>query len=84
MIRSLIYSITFHTVLVLITILSLPNILKTDWSSSNSFSRINPNQIKPNALLKLKNNWRDKKKGRLVSEQTPPAIKAKEKPDSTA
>ena len=59
---------------------------RTNRSSSNSFSRINSNHGQNQYSLRAKGQkiieeTKKKEKERLVSEQAPPAAKAKEKPD---
>ena len=87
MIRSLIYSITFHSVLVLITILSLPFMLREPIDLppivSMELIQISDKTIIPFApkARKIIKETKKKEKERLVSEQAPPAAKAKEKPD---
>ena len=86
MIKSLIYSITFHSVLVLLTILSLPFMLRDpiDLPPIVSMELIQITDktsipYAPKARKIIEEN--KKKEERLVSEQAPPAAKAKEKPD---
>ena len=87
MIRSLIYSITFHTVLVLITILSLPFMLREPIDLppivSVELIQITDKTSIPYApkARKIIEETKKKEEERLVSEQAPPAAKAKEKPD---
>ena len=87
MIRSLIYSITFHSVLVLITILSLPFMLREPIDLppivSMELIQISDKTIIPYApkARKIIEETKKKEEERLVSEQAPPAAKAKEKPD---
>jgi hypothetical protein len=87
MIRSLIYSITFHSVLVLLTILSLPFMLREPIDLppivSVELIQIADKTSIPFAPKARKIIEENKKKNeeRLVSEQAPPAAKAKEKPD---
>ena len=86
MIKSLIYSITFHSVLVLLTILSLPFMLREPIDLppivSVELIQITDKTSIPYAPKARKKNEENKKKEeRLVSEQAPPAAKAKEKPD---
>ncbi len=86
MIRSLIYSITFHSVLVLLTILSLPFMLREPIDLppivSMELIQITDKTSIPYAPKARKIIEETKKKEeRLVSEQAPPAAKAKEKPD---
>ena len=86
MIRSLIYSITFHSVLVLLTVLSLPFMLREpiDLPPIVSVELI---QITDKTSIPFAPKARKiieetkKEEERLVSEQAPPAAKAKEKPD---
>ena len=87
MIRSLIYSITFHSVLVLLTILSLPFMLRepVDLPPIVSVELIQisdktsiPYAPKARNIIEETNK---KEAERLVSEQAPPSTKAKEKPD---
>jgi hypothetical protein len=86
MIRSLIYSLTFHSVIVLLTILSLPFMLREpiDLPPIVSVELIQisdktniPYAPKTRKIIEEKK----KEEERLVSEQAPPAAKAKEKPD---
>ena len=86
MIRSLIYSLTFHSVIVLLTILSLPFMLREpiDLPPIVSVELIQisdktniPYAPKARKIIEEKK----KEEERLVSEQAPPAAKAKEKPD---
>ena len=87
MIRSLIYSITFHSVLVLLTILSLPFMLREPIDLppivSVELIQITDKTSIPFApkARKIIEETKKKEKERLVSEQAPPAAKAKEKPD---
>ena len=87
MIRSLIYSITFHSALVLLTVLSLPFMLRepVDLPPIVSVELIQITDktsipYAPKARKIIEEN-KKKEKERLVSEQAPPAAKAKEKPD---
>jgi len=86
MIRSLIYSISFHSVLVLLTILSLPFMLREPIDLppivSVELIQISDKTNIPYAP-KARKIIEEKKKDeeRLVSEQAPPTAKAKEKPD---
>ena len=86
MVKSLIYSITFHSVLVLLTILSLPFMLREpiDLPPIVSVELIQITDktsipFAPKARKIIEEN--KKKEERLVSEQAPPASKPKEKPD---
>ena len=86
MIKSLIYSITFHSVLVLLTILSLPFMLREPIDLppivSVELIQITDKTSIPYAPKARKIIEETKKKEeRLVSEQAPPSAKAKEKPD---
>ena len=87
MIRSLIYSITFHSALVLITILSLPFMLREPIDLppivSMELIQITDKTSIPYApkARKLIEETKKKEEERLVSEQAPPSAKAKEKPD---
>jgi len=87
MIRSLIYSITFHSVLVLLTILSLPFMLREPIDLppivSVELIQITDKTSIPYApkARKIIEETKKKEEERLVSEQAPPAAKAKEKPD---
>ena len=87
MIKSLIYSITFHSVLVLITILSLPFMLREPIDLppivSMELIQISDTTSLPYApkARKIIEETKKKEEERLVSEQAPPAAKAKEKPD---
>jgi hypothetical protein len=87
MIRSLIYSLTFHSVMVLLTILSLPFMLREpiDLPPIVSVELIQisdatniPYAPKARKIIK---ETKKKEEERLVSEQAPPSAKAKEKPD---
>ena len=87
MVRSLIYSLTFHTILVLLTILSLPFMLREPIDLppivSVELIQITDKTSIPYApkARKIIEETKKKEKERLVSEQAPPAAKAKEKPD---
>ena len=87
MIRSLIYSITFHSALVLLTILSLPFMLRESIDLppivSVELIQISDKTNIPYApkARKIIEENKKKEEERLVSEQAPPAAKAKEKPD---
>ena len=86
MIRSLIYSITFHSILVILTILSLPFMLR-DPIDLPPIVSVELIQIYDETSIPFAPKARKiieetkKKEERLVSEQAPPAAKAKEKPD---
>ena len=87
MIRSLIYSITFHSALVLLTVLSLPFMLREPVDLppivSVELIQITDKTSIPYApkARKIIEETKKKEEERLVSEQAPPAAKAKEKPD---
>ncbi len=87
MTRSLIYSLTFHSVMILLTILSLPFMLREPIDLppivSVELIQISDKTNIPYAPKARKTIEETKKKEveRLVSEQAPPAAKAKEKPD---
>ena len=85
MIKSLIYSITFHSILVLLTILSLPFMLREPIDLppivSMELIQITDKTSIPYApkARKIIEETKKKEEERLVSEQAPPAAKAKEK-----
>ena len=87
MTKSLIYSITFHSILVLLTILSLPFMLREPIDLppivSMELIQISDKTSIPFApkARKIIEETKKKEDKRLVSEQAPPAAKAKEKPD---
>ena len=86
MIKSLIYSLTFHSIMILLTILSLPFMLREPIDLppivSVELIQISDKTNIPYAPKARKIIEETKKKEeRLVSEQAPPAAKAKEKPD---
>ena len=87
MLKSLIYSITFHSLLVLLTILSLPFMLREPIDLppivSVELIQITDKTNIPYApkARKIIEETKKKEEERLVSEQAPPAAKAKEKPD---
>ena len=87
MIKSLIYSITFHAILVLLTVMSLPFMLREPIDLppivSVELIQISDKTIIPFApkARKIIEETKKKEIERLVSEQAPPAAKAKEKPD---
>ena len=87
MIKSLIYSLTFHSVMILLTILSLPFMLREPIDlppivSVELIQITNKTNIPyaPKAR-KIIEETKKKEEERLVSEQAPPSAKAKEKPD---
>ena len=83
MIRSLIYSITFHSILVLLTILSLPFMLREPIDLppivSVELIQISDKTSIPYApkARKIIEETKKKEEERVVSEQAPPAAKAK-------
>ena len=86
MIKSLFYSITFHSVMILLTVLSLPFMLREPIELppivSVELIQISDKTNIPYAPKARKIKEKTKKKEeRVVSEQAPPAAKAKEKPD---
>jgi len=87
MIRSLIYSLTFHSAMILITILSLPFMLREPIDLppivSVELIQISDKTNIPYApkARKIIEETKKKEEERLVSEQAPPSAKAKEKPD---
>ena len=87
MIRSLVYSLTFHSILILLTVLSLPFMLREPIDLppivSVELIQISDKTNIPYApkARKIIEETKKKEEERLVSEQAPPAAKAKEKPD---
>ena len=86
MIKSLFYSITFHSIMILLTVLSLPFMLREPIELppivSVELIQISDKTNIPYAPKARKIIEETKKKEeRVVSEQAPPAAKAKEKPD---
>ena len=86
MIRSLIYSVTFHSIMILLTFLSLPFMLREPIELppivSMELIQISDKTNIPYAPKVRKIIEETKKKEeRVVSEQAPPSAKAKEKPD---
>ena len=86
MIRSLIYSIAFHSLMLILTVLSLPFMLREPIDLppivSVELIQISDKTNIPYAPKARKIIEETKKKEeRVVSEQAPPAAKAKEKPD---
>ena len=86
MVKSLVYSLTFHSIMILLTILSLPFMLREpiDLPPIVSVELIQISDrtsipYAPKARKILEET--QKKEERVVSEQAPPAAKAKEKPD---
>ena len=88
MVRSLIYSITFHSVLTLLTILSLPFLAKKPIDLppivSVELIQITDKTNIPFApkAKKIIEEIKKKKEEKLTSEQAPPKKVKKEKPDS--
>ena len=87
MVRSLIYSITFHSILVILTVLSLPFMIREPIELppivSVELIQISDKTNIPYApkARKIIEETKKKEQERVVSEQAPPAAKAKEKPD---
>ena len=86
MLKSLIYSITFHSIMILLTVLSLPFMLREPIDLppivSVELIQISDKTSIPYAPKARKIIEKTKKKEeRVVSEQAPPAAKQKEKPD---
>ena len=87
MTRSLIYSLTFHSIMILLTILSLPFMLREPIDLppivSLELIQISDKTNIPYApkARKIIEEKKKKEEERLVSEQAPPSAKAKEKPD---
>ena len=86
MTRSLIYSLSFHTVMILLTVLSLPFMIRqpVDLPPIISVELIQISDktnipFAPKARKVIEKVKEEEK--RVVSEQAPPAAKAKEKPD---
>ncbi len=87
MIRSLIYSVTFHSIMIILTVLSLPFMLREPIDLppivSVELIQISDKTNIPYApkARKIIEETKKKEEERVVSEQAPPAAKAKEKPD---
>ena len=87
MVRSLIYSITFHSLMILLTVLSLPFMLREPIDLppivSVELIQISDKTNIPYApkARKIIEETKKKEEERVVSEQAPPSAKAKEKPD---
>ncbi len=87
MIRSLFFSITFHFIMILLTVLSLPFMLREPIELppivSVELIQISDKTNIPYApkARKIIEETKKKEEERIVSEQAPPAAKAKEKPD---
>ena len=88
MTRSLIYSITFHSVMILLTMLSLPFMIREPVELppivSVELIQISDKTMipyAPKARKIIEDTKRKEEEKRVVSEQAPPTAKAKEKPD---
>ena len=87
MIKSLIYSISLHSIMILLTVLSLPFMLREPIDLppivSVELIQISDKTMIPYApkARKIIEDTKKKEEERIVSEQAPPAAKAKEKPD---
>ncbi len=87
MIRSLIYSIGFHSLMIILTVLSLPFMLREPVDLppivSMELIQISDRTNIPYApkARKIIEDKKKKEEERVVSEQAPPSAKAKEKPD---
>ena len=87
MIKSLFFSITFHFIMILLTVLSLPFMLREPIDLppivSVELIQITDKTSIPYApkARKIIEETKKKEEERVVSEQAPPAAKAKEKPD---
>lgn len=86
MVKSLVYSLTFHCIMILLTVLTLPFMLREPIDLppivSVELIQISDKTNIPYAPKARKILEETKKKEeRVVSEQAPPAAKAKEKPD---
>ena len=85
--KSLFYSLIFHSVMILLTVLSLPFMLREPIDLppivSVELIQITDKTSIPYApkARKIIEETKKKEEERLVSEQAPPAAKAKEKPD---
>ena len=87
MIRSVFYSITFHSLMILVTFLTLPFMMREPINLppivSVELIQISDKTNIPYApkARKIIEETKKKEEERVVSEQAPPAAKAKEKPD---
>ena len=85
MTKSLIYSLIFHTLMIMLTVLSLPFMIRQPIDLppivSLELIQISDKTNIPFAPKARKIIEEKKKEERVVSEQAPPAAKAKEKPD---
>ena len=87
MIRSLVYSLTFHSIMIILTIVTLPFMIREPVDLppivSVELIQISDKTNIPFApkARKIIEETKKKEEERVVSEQAPPAAKAKEKPD---
>ena len=87
MIKSVFYSITFHSLMILVTFLTLPFMMREPINLppivSVELIQISDKTNIPYApkARKIIEETKKKEEERVVSEQAPPAAKAKEKPD---
>ncbi len=87
MVRSLVYSLTFHSIMIILTIVTLPFMLREPVDLppivSVELIQISDKTNIPFApkARKIIEETKKKEEERVVSEQAPPAAKAKEKPD---
>ena len=87
MVRSLVYSLTFHSIVIILTIVTLPFMLREPVDLppivSVELIQISDKTNIPFApkARKIIEETKKKEEERVVSEQAPPAAKAKEKPD---
>ena len=87
MTKSLIYSISFHAIMILLTVLSLPFMIRQPVDLPPIISveliQISDKTNIPFApkARKVIEEVKEKEEKRVVSEQAPPTAKAKEKPD---
>ena len=87
MLRSLVYSLTFHSIMIILTIVTLPFMLREPVDLppivSVELIQISDKTNIPFApkARKILEETKKKEEERVVSEQAPPAAKAKEKPD---
>ena len=87
MVKSLFYSLTFHSIMILLTVLSLPFMLREPVDLppivSVELIQISDKTNIPFApkARKIIEDTKKKEEERIVSEQAPPTAKAKEKPD---
>ena len=88
MIRGLIYSLTFHSIMILLTVLSLPFMLREPVELppivSVELIQISDKTMipyAPKARKIIEDTKKKEEEKRVVSEQAPPSAKAKEKPD---